>query len=375
MALSYWERNTLQHYDLIVVGSGLVGLSTAYHYATSFPNKTVVVIERGLFPTGASTKNAGFACFGSLSELKDTASTIGYDGMIELVEQRYKGGLELRALLGDDAIDYRPVGGMELGFEAMSSADIASMNEQLQPLFKEPVFLEQNERISEFGFSEAVVSLTKNNFEGTIDTGKMMQTFMRRCSQAGVAFLTQTEVLEVVPGEQPKVEVNVGDDRVALHAQQIALCTNAFTQRFVPETDVRPGRGLVLVSKPIKNWHLEGSFHYHSGYNYFRTIGGRLLLGGGRCLDLDGEQTFEFGTNPTIYNALVKDMHTLIAPGKNLEVDYHWSGIMAFGATKQPKLKCVDQGVYAAFGMGGMGVAIGCGMGRELAEMMAEENA
>ena len=54
--LSFWEKSTLVHHDLIVVGSGIVGLSAALHYQLAHPKKKVAVIERGLFPSGASTK-------------------------------------------------------------------------------------------------------------------------------------------------------------------------------------------------------------------------------------------------------------------------------------------------------------------------------
>ena len=68
--LSYWEKETyINHTDLLVVGAGIVGLSTAIHYKERFPSKKVTVIERGYLPTGASSKNAGFACIGSPSEL------------------------------------------------------------------------------------------------------------------------------------------------------------------------------------------------------------------------------------------------------------------------------------------------------------------
>ena len=66
---SYWERTAfIDQADVIVIGSGIVGLSAALHLKRQQPNLNVTVLERGFLPTGASTKNAGFACFGSLSE-------------------------------------------------------------------------------------------------------------------------------------------------------------------------------------------------------------------------------------------------------------------------------------------------------------------
>ena len=68
-SFSYWERTAfIDHADVIVIGSGLVGLSAALHLKKQQPNLKVLVLERGFLPSGASTKNAGFACFGTVSE-------------------------------------------------------------------------------------------------------------------------------------------------------------------------------------------------------------------------------------------------------------------------------------------------------------------
>jgi len=66
--LSFWEKQTyLNNIDLIVIGSGIVGLSAAISYKEKHKKAKVIVLEKGVLPCGASTKNAGFACFGSVS--------------------------------------------------------------------------------------------------------------------------------------------------------------------------------------------------------------------------------------------------------------------------------------------------------------------
>lgn len=69
--LSYWEQKNFFRYELIVIGSGFTGLSTAINFKKKNPKARVLILEKGVFPTGASTKNAGFACFGSLTEILD----------------------------------------------------------------------------------------------------------------------------------------------------------------------------------------------------------------------------------------------------------------------------------------------------------------
>ncbi|MGC4058452.1 MAG: FAD-dependent oxidoreductase [Chitinophagaceae bacterium] len=67
--ISYWEQASFTRYDCIVIGAGLVGLSTAIEWRMRFPGQRILVLERGLMSTGASSRNAGFACTGNPLEL------------------------------------------------------------------------------------------------------------------------------------------------------------------------------------------------------------------------------------------------------------------------------------------------------------------
>ena len=368
--LSYWEKSSFIHHDLIVVGGGIVGLSTALHFQLAHPKKKVAIIERGLFPSGASTKNAGFVCFGSISELAENARTDSQDELLSLVEKRYKGGLELRQLLGDKRIDYRLVGGYELDFQGDLHERIFTFNDWLRPLFKRPVFSDARDNIPAFSFEQTIVKgLVKNQFEGSIDTGKMMDAFARKAREAGVQFYTQTEVLHYVEqANGVEVAVSTTDGPLQLFTVQLALCTNAFTKTLLPDADLEPGRGMVVITKPLTWAPPQGTFHYHSGYNYFRNSGNRILLGGARHLDLKGEATTQEGINSLLKEQLIEDLGNFIAPNRPVEIDYAWSGIMAFGEGKAPLLLHPSARVHAAVRLGGMGVALGTGLGKELAQ-------
>ena len=127
---------------------------------------------------------------------------------------------------------------------------------------------------------------------------------------------------------------------------------------------------MVLVSKPIKGLKLQGSFHYNKGYNYFRAIDNRILLGGARHLDKETESTTDFGIHPKIKAQLIADLHEFILPQSSIEVDYEWSGIMAFGKNKQPIIQKVSDRIAVAARLGGMGVALGSLVGKEVAELL-----
>ena len=115
MELSYWELKTwLDELDFCVVGSGITGLSCALELRRTHPRARILILEKGVFPQGASTKNAGFACFGSLTEILADLNHHSDDTVAALVLQRWKGIQLLRQRLGDKALDYKPWGGYEV---------------------------------------------------------------------------------------------------------------------------------------------------------------------------------------------------------------------------------------------------------------------
>ena len=105
MNYSYWEyKEWFTGNDFVIIGSGIVGLNCAINLRERFPTSKIIILEKGLLPQGASTKNAGFACFGSLSELIDDLNSHTEQEVYNLVDKRWKGLQYLREHLGDKAI-------------------------------------------------------------------------------------------------------------------------------------------------------------------------------------------------------------------------------------------------------------------------------
>ena len=140
----------------------------------------------------------------------------------------------------------------------------------------------------------------------------------------------------------------------------------------VSRYDINPGRGMVIITKPIKNLKLKGCFHYNRGYYYFRNFQNRVIFGGGRQLDLKNEQTMEFGINETIKNSLINDLDFIILPNTKYELDMEWSGIMAFGSTKEPIIKKIHKNTVMGVRLGGMGVALGSLVGKKVSDLLLE---
>jgi glycine/D-amino acid oxidase-like deaminating enzyme len=375
LMLSYWEQKNFLAYDLIVVGAGFTGLSAAIHFKKNHKKANVLVLDRGVFPSGASTKNAGFACFGSLTEILDDFWSMTPEEVTSLVEKRYSGLCQIRKQFGDKALRYQHRNGYELlGEEQLEALEqLPSVNKLLKKIFKKEVFSVVNEP-GKFGFSEQVKAVVKNRFEGELDPGAYLNALWAKASALGVRILTGVSVVEV-DHEEGRVLAEKRDKKEIFEftAGKVAICTNAFTQKLWPASPLDPGRGLILLSKPIEGgipW--KGAFHLDKGYVYFREEEGRLLIGGARNKDFEGEKTTEFGVNPQIKEQLLRLTQEVIFPGKTLDWEMEWTGIMAFGPKKSPVIQKIGKKSAVAVRLGGMGVAIGWQVGKELSELLSE---
>ena len=371
--LSIWERNELIHYDHIIIGSGIVGLTTAYYVKKKNPSKSVLVLERGLLPTGASTKNAGFACMGSLTEILDDLKIASEEEVLELFRLRKKGLERLQSILGKEKIGYQTNGSYELIFknEIAALEKIDYCNQLLRKEIKQDAFRLNNAKIQEFGFN-GVCAMVENLCEGEIDTGLMMKNLIQLVSSMGVEIKTGCEVLSFNEhSNQVEIICNnpILKNELILKSNKLFICTNAFAKKLLPQANVTPGRGQVLITKPITDLKFKGIFHFEEGYYYFREYKGCILFGGGRNIDKQTEETTEFALNQAIQQSLIEKLQTIILPNQAFEIDLQWTGIMAFGPTKKPIIEPYSDKVFVGVRMGGMGVAIGSEVGFSLAEM------
>ena len=377
MELSYWEHTTwLSGIDVAIIGSGIVGLSCALALREHFPDQKIVVFEKGMLPSGASTKNAGFACFGSISEILEDLTTHSEEEVIQLVKSRGEGLQLLRKNLGDAQLAYQQLGGYELFTENDTELfekciqNIPRINNLLKNVFynEKEVFSIKNDS---FSFKNVQKQLIFNQLEGQLHTGKMMQGLLQKCSKKGVLLLNNAEITSFsAKNDGFSLKMN---NSLEFSAKKVCIATNGFAKQFI-EADLQPARAQVLVTKPISNLHIKGTFHLDKGYYYFRNIHNRVLFGGGRNLDFKAEKTTALGLTPLVQNKLEEILRTTILPNTPFEIDTRWSGIMGVGNKKKPIVKEVQPNLYCGVRLGGMGVAIGSAVGQQLANLMVDND-
>jgi gamma-glutamylputrescine oxidase len=368
MKYSYWELKTwFSNIDFTIVGSGIVGLNCALELKKNHPKARVLILEKGMLPQGATTKNAGFACFGSLSELIDDLQSHSPEEVFDLVSKRWQGLQLLRTNLGDKNIDFQQNKGFELCKDEAFFEECISKKKEvnclLTPIFNTDVFSTSD---NAFGFQKIHSTYITNNFEGQINTGQMAEQLLSKVQQLGVKILNGIAVENFT---ENGAEVAVKTTKISFNTKKIFIATNGFSKEILDE-NVQPARAQVLITKPIKNLPIKGTFHLDKGYYYFRNIDDRILFGGGRNLDFETEETTNFGQTKRIQNELERILKDTILPNTSFEIDHRWSGIMGVGNQKKAIVKQLSNNIFCGIRMGGMGIAIGSLVGKELAQLL-----
>lgn len=360
---SYWEVGNLPpatpprplpaRVDVLIVGAGFMGRWLAYFLGKLRPQLSVLVLERDQFSYGASSRNAGFLTCGQVSEMLADEAEHGRARVLEVFEQRSRGIALALAEFPQLAID--PCGSTD--HDELTDAG----RELMQAL---------NERAGEALYTEREVNLggrrrtaSFNRADAGVHPVKLLR-LLRESSQADFRFGVR---VESVRGGECRAHDEQGEHVVRYG--RAFVCVNAYAARLAA-CDVVPGRGQVIVTSPVQTVTDRTLGYLHGGYDYFRFVDGRLLLGGGRNLFRAQEQTDEIATTPHVL-AHLKALAARILGHNKFTVDYHWAGIMGFrggahlGGSPRQKL---DASTELVAGFGGMGVALAPAYAHEVAQ-------
>ena len=374
IANSIWENESFYApQDILVVGAGLMGLWSALELKKRNPSLRITLLERNTTPLGASTRNAGFACFGSPTELLHDAAHYGADRMLQLAEMRYRGIEKIRQYFPDERIGFDTCGGYEcisrnyLHWQALDEK-IQWLNRQLQAITgTASVFQRVDSRLQLLGLRN-FDALIENKTEAALHSGKLVQALTQKVQEAGVTFLNGIKVKHWENGFLQAM--NAAGKELSLKATQLLFCTNAYTKELVPGISLTPGRGQVLVTAPIPGLPMRGTFHFDEGFYYWRNLGNRILIGGARNKDVAAEETLDMSGSETIREALEQFLQQHLHPSIPISIEHHWSGIMGFTGNKQPFTGAIAPGVFAAIACNGMGVALTPVIAEEIAGLM-----
>ena len=357
---SYWEtKGWLSDLDAVVIGAGIVGMNAGLRLKALHPQWNVLIIDRASLG-GATTRNAGFACFGSPSELLEDWGTLGPEGTVALVQQRWEGLKLLRRTCGDEALRYRSCGATEAftdrdQFHRAATA-LTTLNEALAPVLGAAPF-SVTKHPETWGLCDLAGAIS-SPLEGTLDTASLAQTLRSNLHRSGVRVLVGVPVADLTPGDKGWA---LHTSQGSIEARHVFVANNGWAADLL-NLDVQPVPNTVLVSQPLPEMTLSTTVHHDHGFVYAREVDGRLLIGGGRHWECasEGERA----------ERLISWAQAHIQGASNLQVQHRWVGQLGVGAQRTPIVKTVKPGLHVGVRLGGMGVAIGTAIGQKLAELV-----
>lgn len=369
---SHWIQETYrQQFDLIILGNGFTGMQAAIQIKKKHPLKSIAIVDQSYISKGASLRNAGFACFGSVGEILDDMQTTPVSEAFDLVQMRYTG---LQYLQEDfQEIDYHTGNALELFLPNEEAhyrhclEKLDWVNEQMKPITGTRETFHRQEHPYKGSFQPYAIA---NPAEGYLHTGKLYHRMQQQVIAAGIYWIGDFKVerFEKVNGV---FEVwSTKQDWIKSDA--VVSCLNAFTNEILNKAEVIPARGQIIVTQALNNNPITGIIHADKGYIYARDIGDRILIGGGRNIDSHNEETHTMGTNDTITQYLLNFVNDQLLTNETAQIETTWSGIMGMAPQKGglPIIKKEQEGFWSCYRLGGMGVALSSLLARNLANQV-----
>ena len=368
---SHWEEGLWPNiWDVVIVGCGIVGLNAAIELKKKAPTKHILVIDKGERSFGASTKNAGFSCFGSPSEILDDLERMDESEVIDLVRRRWKGMKYIKTAFAAEDLDLRWKGSHEVFFGGDEElyekcmAALPRLNDLVSEAVKGTCDFRPQPRVN--GVQSYIGAIFQPE-EGALNPAKLWWALYKAAVTHNARFYFDKMVTEL-SAENGLITLKL-ESGSALLCRQVIIATNAFTDSILDtsDLDIRMAKNQVYVTSELRGPSLDGTFHSRKGYIYWRSVGRRILIGGARHLDL-GENTNE--ENPKVREYLLRFVRNHLVNAEDICIEKKWVGRLGIGQSKTPLIEEVKPGIFVAIRLGGMGVAIGHEVGQRVANLV-----
>lgn len=371
--------------DIVIIGGGFTGLSSAYNLSRKFPDKKIVLLEGACCGYGASGRNGGF-CDAGVPGLRSFIEASIKAGEPEVGRKAFDATLygidQVREFVTEHGVDCDFVenGMLEAAMDEEQAAQLEKEYETYKALGLEPTLLQGKDLEAEIK-SPLFVAGMKFPYGAHLNPAKLARGMKPVVEKAGVEVRERTLVMRVTPGKVHHIETEMGE----IEAPTIVLGLNGYSPQIgYFRNRVMPLCHYVIATEPLSKsqwesigWqNRQGLTDMRIMFNYSRpTADGRIVIGGSMAPYYAGDALSSGNYKPAI-SLIKKDLFRTFPQLEGLKIDHAWGGTMGFTWDFMPSVGVMGEhkNIYYGVAYNGEGVAFAQTAGRIIAELMAGES-
>lgn len=356
MSISYWQKNQYQvrnhlKSDVVIIGAGIAGLSTAYWLKEMSPGLSITIIDRSFVGAGASGRNAGFLTIGSSYFYFDLIKKFGNEKAFSIYQ------------FAKDSVL-----GLSKNINSIPTSSLTILKNEQDKVELKKIF--SSEWQFSFDHTSKVPGLNRSLMihpnEFKVIPTQLIATLRGKLEKQGVNFIEGVSAFKIDNG-------HVYTDEVILECSSIVLAMNAYLSEFSDDFKniIIPNRAQMLAVKLESKLDVDELCYDPLNRVYWRkTHSDELIIGGKRLLD-ESREVSNFEKVTQIIQDGLEDYL-----GHELGIKYHvikrWSGIMGFTQDELPIITKVNkyESVYVLGGFSGHGMGFGFKSGFEMANLV-----
>lgn len=354
--------------EVVIIGGGFSGLSTAYHLQKK--NCQTVIIEREKIGSGASGRNGGQILTGYVLSMSELAKKYGLSSAKQMLQLTVDSIDLIQEIIQEND--------MRCNFHREGHLQAA-----YKPAHLEALKGEQERLMKDFGYEVKIIEKAEMQQEvntpfyagGCIDENSAIfhplnyaLALANRVEELGGAIYEETEALKIDRGTNGKVTVTTNEGKIT--ADQIVIVTNAYSGN-LHETigrSVIPVESIMIATEPLPSDTLKALIKKNRGvydtknllYYFRKTDDHRLAFGG------SGRTTSKRDAR-SLFSQLREGMIRVFPDLQAARIEYEWSGKVGFTREKIPYMGQLEDGTHFAFGYAGHGAAMSTLMGKLIA--------